>query len=422
VSATPIAYRLEMNTRALVSLVSLVLLVLPALGGCPDQKPPALTLTALDRTQPLRGTVEIAGQVGDLADLVSVTVSVDGVAGPPVSVQADGTFTAPIDTTGLPDGAHLVEVVAQDGARQPNRATAALAFATDNTPPALEITEVSLKAAQGAVLPVFVRATELLHEPKIRFLDQDHALYPVSATTWRALVGVSVKQAAGTFPLQVTAADAWGNTGTGTVDVVVAETPFERGGFVKLSKEQEETQKDDSKQKHDRDIREAAWAHVEPRQLWAGPALRPTAGEISSQFGKYREYSSGERSHHLGLDLENEPGTPIYAANDGEILVAESLFVMGNHVIVGHGQGVASAYSHLTDIAVQKGQRVHKGQLLGTMGSTGQSTGPHLHWEVVVSKNKISPQLWEQDSFELPAEARFVPLVLTAAAPPPAAQ
>jgi murein DD-endopeptidase MepM/ murein hydrolase activator NlpD len=391
-----------MNLRALV-----MVLVLP---GCSDQEPPALTLTPLDRTTPLRGTVEIAGQVSDPADLASVTVSIDGAAGSPVTVQPDGTFTSPVDTTTLPDGAHLVEVIALDKARQPNQGTAALAFATDNTPPALEITEASLKTAQGAVVPVFVRATELLHTPKVRFLEQDHVLYPVSATTWRALIGVSVKQAAGTFPLEVTAADAWGNTGIGKVDVVVAETSFERGGFVKLSKEQEATQKDDSKQQHDRDIREAAWAHVEPRQLWAGPFLRPTEGEISSQFGKYREYSSGERSHHLGLDLENEPGTPIHATNDGEVLVAESLFVMGNHVIVGHGQGVASAYSHLTDIAVKKGQRVHKGQLIGTMGSTGQSTGPHLHWEVVVSGNKISPQHWEQDSFDLPAEARFVPL------------
>jgi murein DD-endopeptidase MepM/ murein hydrolase activator NlpD len=397
-----------MDLRALV-----VLLVLPASGGCSDRQPPALALTALDRTSPLRGTVEIAGQVSDPSGLSSVTLSVDGAAGPPVQVQGDGTFTAPVDTAGLPDGAHLVEVIALDGARQPNQATASLAFATDNTPPALELAEGSLKTGQGKVMSVFVRAAEVLHAPKLRFLDQDHELYPVSATTWRALIGVSVKQEPGTFPLEVTAADALGNTGTGSADVVIAETPFERGGFVKLSKDQEATQKDDSKQQHDRDIREAAWAHEEPRQLWAGPALRPTEGEISSPFGKYREYSSGVRSHHLGLDLENEPGTPIYAANDGEVLVAESLFVMGNHVIVGHGQGVASAYSHLTDIAVQKGQRVHKGQLIGTMGSTGQSTGPHLHWEVVVAGNKISPQVWEQDSFDLPADARFVPLTLS---------
>ena len=116
-------------------------------------------------------------------------------------------------------------------------------------------------------------------------------------------------------------------------------------------------------------------------------------------------------------------GTPIYAASDGEVLVAELLFIMGNHVIVSHGQGVASAYSHLTDIAVKPGQWVHKGQLLGTMGTTGQSTGPHLHWEVVVGGNKIGPEQWEKEGFDLPADAAFLPVPTAVPAPaaaPPA--
>jgi murein DD-endopeptidase MepM/ murein hydrolase activator NlpD len=383
------------------------------LGGCLDREPPTLSLSPLEPDRPQRGPLEILGEVADPSGLASITLSVDG--GAPTSLPVAGPLTYTIDTTALPDGAHLVEVVATDDSALGNRATAALAFATDNSPPALEIAQRSLQGAQGGVLAVFVRTGEVLHEPKVRFLDREHPLYAVSATLYRALIGVSVKQDPGALPLTVEATDALGNVGRGTVDVAISETEFVRGGYVKLSKKQQETQKDDSKQQHDRDKREAAWAHVEPRQLWGGPFLRPTEGPISSQFGKYREYSSGVKSHHLGLDLSNEPGTPVYATSDGEVLLAELLFIMGNHVILSHGQGVASAYSHLTDIAVRAGERVHKGQLIGTMGSTGQSTGPHLHWEVVVSGEKISPEQWEQEAFELPEDAGFVPVEVAAA-------
>jgi murein DD-endopeptidase MepM/ murein hydrolase activator NlpD len=395
------------------------MIALLALAACEDHQPPTLSLTALDRTRPLRGSVELAGEAADPQGLASLTLTIDGAD--PVALPTTGPFTHALDTAALPDGVHLAEVVAVDGTKAGNRVTAAVAFATDNTPPALEIGDASPKAVQGGVLAVFVRSKELLHEPKVRFLDKEHPLWPLSATTWRALIGVSVKQDPGTFPLTVVAGDEWGNVGSGAVDVVLAEGKFVKGGFVKLSAKQEETQKDDSKQQHDRDIREAAWAHVEPRQLWAGRFVRPAEGEVSSEFGKYREYSSGVKNHHLGLDVSNEPGTPIHAAADGEVLVAESLFIMGNHVIIGHGQGVASAYSHLTDIAVKKGQEVQKGELVGTMGSTGQSTGPHLHWEVVVGGNKIGPEIWEAGGFDWPSDDAFVPLPTKLAAPEPIA-
>lgn len=375
------------------------------LAGCLDHKPPALSLTELASDQVHRQAVEISGEASDPSGLASLSLSVDG--GEPIALPTEGAFTHSLDTAALPDGVHLVEVIATDGASLANTTRRSVAFASDNTPPELKIAQRSLSGAQGGVLPVFVSATEVLVEPSLTFLDAEIPLYAVSATLYRSLIGISVKQEAGTFPLVLRAADELGNVGERTVQVELAATEFERGGYIKLTKKQQENQKDDSKVTHDRTLREAAWAHVDPQQRWGGPFLRPTEGRISSPFGKYREYSSGVRSHHLGLDLSNEPDTPIYAANDGIVLLAERLFIMGNHVIVHHGQGVASAYSHLNSIAVSAGDRVHKGQLIGAMGSTGQSTGPHLHWEVVVHGQKIHPLEWEQESFETPDDLVF---------------
>ena len=151
-----------------------------------------------------RTTPEITGEVADPSGLLSLELSVDGAA--PVALEPAGPFTYSLDTTTLADGAHLVTVAAIDGAQLANRASASLAFASDNSPPALELAQRSLNGAQGAVLPVFVRATELLQAPKVRFLDQEYPLYAVSATVYRALIGVSVKQEPGTFPLTVEAA------------------------------------------------------------------------------------------------------------------------------------------------------------------------------------------------------------------------
>ena len=377
-----------------------------SLSACVDLQPPVVSMVALDNAEVYQGVVEIQGKATDPSGLAALEISVDGSAPVPLPATS-GDFAHPLDTTSLPDGAHLVTVTATDGARQANRASGSLALVTDNTPPALEIAERSLQTAQGHVLPVFVRSDEILHDPKVRFLDKEIPLYALSPTLYRALFGVSVKQEAGTFPLTIEATDAHGNAGSREVSVALAETDFKRGGYIKLTKKQQANQKDDSKVTHDRSIREEAWAHVEPRQLWGGAFARPTEGPVSSPFGKYREYSSGVKSHHLGLDLSNETGTPVYAANDGVVLVADPLYIMGNHVVVFHGQGVASAYSHLSAIEVKRGDRVRKGQLVGLMGSTGQSTGPHLHWEVVVSGVKIRPELWEADDFGPPTDLTF---------------
>ncbi len=388
-----------MRAHRLLPLASLLSI------GCLDHRPPTLSLSAPETDRVYRQALEISGEASDPSGLASLSLSVDG--GEPIALPTDGAFQHTLDTSTLPDGVHLVEVVATDDTSLANTTRGSVAFASDNTPPELRIAERSLKTAQGEVLAVFVSATEVLVEPKLTFLEREIPLYPLSSTLYRSLIGISVKQEAGTFPLVLAATDALGNTGERTMEVEIAATDFEKGGYIKLTKKQQENQKDDSKVTYDRTKREAAWAHVDPQQHWGGPFLRPAEGSISSPFGKYREYSSGVRSHHLGLDLSNEPGTPIYAANDGVVLLAERLYIMGNHVIVHHGQGVASAYSHLSSVAVSAGDRVQKGQLIGTMGSTGQSTGPHLHWEVVVHGEKIHPLEWEEESFEPPDDLVF---------------
>jgi murein DD-endopeptidase MepM/ murein hydrolase activator NlpD len=97
---------------------------------------------------------------------------------------------------------------------------------------------------------------------------------------------------------------------------------------------------------------------------------------------------------HLGVDLAVPAGTPVIAAADGRVALAEGLRVRGNAVVIDHGLGVYTAYYHLSQIRVQPGQEVRAGDLLGLAGSTGLATGPHLHWELRVFGVPADPLGW----------------------------
>ncbi len=131
------------------------------------------------------------------------------------------------------------------------------------------------------------------------------------------------------------------------------------------------------------------------RKLWAGEFLQPIQGTLTTSFGAYREYNDGRReSRHGGIDLSAPTGTPVLAANAGRVVFAGPLQVYGNGIVIDHGLGLASAYFHLHTIGVQVGQMVQKGDVIGTVGNTGLSTGAHLHWEMRLGNVPVDPTQW----------------------------
>ena len=115
------------------------------------------------------------------------------------------------------------------------------------------------------------------------------------------------------------------------------------------------------------------------QRRWSLPMQRPVPGEISSEFGLRRMFNGQQRSQHKGLDLRGAAGAPVLAAADGTVALAEELYFSGNVVYLDHGLGLFSVYAHLSAIDVQPGRQVSRGQAIGKVGSTGRSTGPHLH-------------------------------------------
>jgi len=136
---------------------------------------------------------------------------------------------------------------------------------------------------------------------------------------------------------------------------------------------------------------EAVFQRTRKEKLWKGRFLRPVPGEISTPFGLRRVINRQYKSPHSGVDLRAEEGAPILASNAGSVILVDDFFFSGKSVILDHGQGVYSMYFHLSEILVREGEKISKGDVLGQVGSTGRSTGPHLHWGVRVRGAKVDP-------------------------------
>ena len=143
-----------------------------------------------------------------------------------------------------------------------------------------------------------------------------------------------------------------------------------------------------SAQREDEDlILKETFSFSNPVKLWRdGPWLKPLHfnARITSEFGEERDYGDNLIRYHEGVDFSADEGTPVYASNRGVVVLATQLSLRGNYIAIDHGGGLYSAYGHLSAFAAGEGQMVEAGDLIGYVGSSGLSTGAHLHWEIIV--------------------------------------
>ncbi|MEM9119341.1 MAG: M23 family metallopeptidase [Cyanobacteria bacterium P01_F01_bin.56] len=135
----------------------------------------------------------------------------------------------------------------------------------------------------------------------------------------------------------------------------------------------------------------------EAAQAAASPNAEPIKGrlEVTSEFGLRRNpFGGSSYEMHSGIDFRGPTGTPIYATADGIVVKAERLGGYGKHVVIDHGYSHETLYAHLSAIDVQAGDRVKRGDLIGALGSTGRSSGPHLHYEVHRNGRPVNPRYY----------------------------
>lgn len=172
------------------------------------------------------------------------------------------------------------------------------------------------------------------------------------------------------------------------------EFPVQRIDGLDQSKVSGFTEEQLAKIAEDREKKNAARASTHPAADWLAGFEWPAVGPISGVFGSQRILNGEPKRPHFGVDVAAPTGTPIYAPAGGIVTLAEAdMYFEGGLVFLDHGQWLESAFLHMSRIDVEPGQRVEKGEIIGAIGSTGRSTGPHLHWGLKWAGRPVDPQL-----------------------------
>lgn len=227
-------------------------------------------------------------------------------------------------------------------------------------------------------------------EPEVHWRRKTYPLYR-AGQQWLAILPVPPDTPAGGHTLRFTwAAGDEPAELRRKVEVAPVKFPVQN---LRMSRRTESLYRYPGVEKEDAAI-SAAIRTLSDRRLWKGEWALPTRGRFSTPFGVKRVRNGKAVGRHRGLDIAAPAGTPILAPATGRVALAGSYRKHGKTVVLDHGQGLTSLYIHMSAIDVRPGQTILKGARLGKVGSTGVSTGPHLHWSVYAHGEPLEPRFF----------------------------
>jgi murein DD-endopeptidase MepM/ murein hydrolase activator NlpD len=250
----------------------------------------------------------------------------------------------------------------------------------------------------GETLRVEVDGLNPNEKTRLAFTKGFYRMFVIGPDAQRALIGIKLDAVPGHYPLKLqryvktpgnwqTAAEEWVDISSKTFQIETVNFSTEKTQLMKWEHQ------------------ESARIHKILRtdtaqQFWEGVFDYPVKGPIIGEFGLKRVRNETiDAGFHRGYDLRASKGTAIQASSSGIVLLAQPLRAHGRTVLINHGQGVMSIYLHMNSIAVKEGQKVGKGEKLGTVGSSGLSTAPHVHWGVYVHGVPVDGKQWTETEF-----------------------
>lgn len=294
-------------------------------------------------------------------------------------------------------------------------ALAALLAASPEAP--LPVTVAPRAARPGDAVLVRVPAGAEPAPPRATLAGRPLAFWREGAE-WRALGALPIETPVGAATAAVTLADG----ATATAELEIVEPGFLAHALTLPPKYVEPPAEVRARIEADKKAFAAAYDRPFEPPRFTGPFDWPRRARTSGRFGDQRTLNGKKESVHYGLDVTGPRGAPVAAANDGIVAIARDAYMSGRTVVLAHGAGVFTVYMHLDRIEVKDGQAVKKGQRIGRLGSTGRSTGPHLHWGAKVDGLLVDPEsLLALDPVAGTARARTAAArpAPTAAAPTP---
>ncbi len=270
----------------------------------------------------------------------------------------------------------------------PRAALLVLLFTTGlrSAPVALTVSASSPTARPGDVVVLTIGGAASGEDVRVRAFDRDLPSFATTSGRRRALVGIDLDVRPATYTLTVESGDRHVTTSLRVVRRVFATRRLTVDPAFVNPPESERPRIE-----RERAQLEALWDTWTPQKLWEGAFEAPVREAANSAFGTRSILNGEPRSPHGGADFPSPAGTPIKAPNGGRVVLAEALYYTGNTAVVDHGLGLYSLFAHMTETHVHTGDVVTRGDVLGTVGSTGRVTGPHLHWAVRLNGARVDP-------------------------------
>jgi len=251
----------------------------------------------------------------------------------------------------------------------------------------------------GEIIKVSVKDLAFIKSAQVRFLDKKYDTAQIGDCLV-CLIGLDLGMETGIHPLKVYVYKQDGSFLIEEQDILVNPKEFPvkklwvKEEFVTPPKNVLE------RIKREAELTKAVYNIYSPEWTFEGKFIIPVQGQVFPNFGERRFFNNKPRSQHSGVDIASPKGTPVKASNSGSVVLASHLYFAGNTVIIDHGLGVFSLYCHFSEIAVKRGQKVGKGDVVGKIGSTGRVTGPHLHWSVRIRGSRVDPNALLSLEFE----------------------
>lgn len=259
--------------------------------------------------------------------------------------------------------------------------------------------EVQVKPEQpelGDTISVLIQTDQAGETPSVTIDDKTYPVFEIAPQRYRAFLPTTPLDAPGSRTVRIS-----GEGETRNLAVWVKNRSFPTQS-IWLPPGKDDLEGTD----REFDLVDAFKATVSPQKFWNGPFTRPNQGEVTTVFGVRRYYNGdfAEDYYHRGVDYGGAQGSPVVAPAAGRVALVgrevDGFEIHGNTIGIDHGQGVLSILIHLSRIDVKEGDMVRAGQVVGAVGSTGASTGPHLHWGLYVNGQAVDPAPWRYESLQ----------------------
>jgi len=248
-----------------------------------------------------------------------------------------------------------------------------------------------LPAVQGQTLEIGI-ATDEFTDISGRFMNNTLHFFSDDGENYYSFFGVHAMSEIGPVPLKVTMTGENGATLSFEQMVLISSGNYGNDPIIEV----DDIYVDPDTIAEEDEIVNSAFEYT-PKRYWDGKFQYPIDEPcINGYFGQRRNYNNGALFYyHTGLDFEVcAPNLNIYAPAAGKVVLAEEFTIRGNAILIDHGWGVYSGYWHLSEFNIEVGDKVQPGDLLGIIGDTGRSIGPHLHFEIDIGGIPVNPQTW----------------------------